>query len=699
MMPELYVRQGEAESGPFNAKQLQDLARSGMLHPESLIRKGTTGRWVPATSVKGLEFPPASSTPALPPAESSTSPHVETALPPEAVGASPAAPPLEPASGEANTQAAIPPPTKPLTRNPLFWLVGGGVAVLALAIVGLTIVVGLLGASYLRRADDETAMKVEQEMKQAAAEAEAEATAKQAAEERAAWLSANFDSELAKQIRANAPDRNSPLFRKLTEFELNNVPANWANEASLIRAGGFATRYGYGSPLLIDPNTLALFVTDGGFHYDLWHLDLNTGNFRKAAAFNQGRKDGHYTSVTYHRQGKSTLAQFEYLDVNPRRDLKPIFQGRSAYGWLDLHTGKMRTDGVEFKTNQSRDFLMEKLTAPKLSGRSTLSMTGGSAAVTTANRKLAESGQYFDDSKGVIELQPDLRRSWRDSFAVVRLEESNATSALRRLQSEVATAPNCPLTASLRPTLQFAHAAAAEDPGGLRAYLDANPNHYLQFHGAMELLHLLAKESDDPEEYLKFQEQDPGTPARDLAILRIHELAFTRACEVASIEVFDDYQSAFPGAQQAQTAAEFAYDLELERARFEIEHAPDPEEKLEQVANGFYVTWRDNLRRGQMPTAERMWKILTEEPDFNRTEAATKAQNQKDTDIYREKMLAIQRERNAILTRIEGIQREQLEVSRQQLQAQYESNDIARSNGAKLDRIGDEFEAFNNKFD
>ncbi|MEZ5950017.1 MAG: hypothetical protein R3C12_12545 [Planctomycetaceae bacterium] len=85
--------------------------------------------------------------------------------------------------------------------------------------------------------------------------------------------------------------------------------------------------------------------------------------------------------------------------------------------------------------------------------------------------------------------------------------------------------------------------------------------------------------------------------------------------------------------------------------------------------------------------AERLWKILTEETDFNRTQAASRTQDARDRDDYRAQMLKIQKERNEILTRIEHIQREQLAVAREQLQVAYEANAIARDGNAILGRI------------
>ena len=53
-MSEWYVLLRGKNNGPFTAKQLVALARNGKLRPEYQVKKGADGKWLKASSVKGL---------------------------------------------------------------------------------------------------------------------------------------------------------------------------------------------------------------------------------------------------------------------------------------------------------------------------------------------------------------------------------------------------------------------------------------------------------------------------------------------------------------------------------------------------------------------------------------------------------------------------------------------------------------------
>ncbi len=54
MAAEWYVRVGNAERGPILAERLKQLALEGKVSPDTLVKKGPSGNWVPANQVKGL---------------------------------------------------------------------------------------------------------------------------------------------------------------------------------------------------------------------------------------------------------------------------------------------------------------------------------------------------------------------------------------------------------------------------------------------------------------------------------------------------------------------------------------------------------------------------------------------------------------------------------------------------------------------
>lgn len=68
---EWFVRRGNKEHGPFSSKQMRAMATSGKVMADDMVRKGRSGKWAKAASIKGLfqssEGHPASSTATLSP--------------------------------------------------------------------------------------------------------------------------------------------------------------------------------------------------------------------------------------------------------------------------------------------------------------------------------------------------------------------------------------------------------------------------------------------------------------------------------------------------------------------------------------------------------------------------------------------------------------------------------------------------------
>lgn len=66
-----YFRKQGEENGPVCPTFLQALARDSLIRPDTLVRKGEEGRWVPASRVCGLFRNRRTEPPALPNAEQS----------------------------------------------------------------------------------------------------------------------------------------------------------------------------------------------------------------------------------------------------------------------------------------------------------------------------------------------------------------------------------------------------------------------------------------------------------------------------------------------------------------------------------------------------------------------------------------------------------------------------------------------------
>ena len=92
---------------------------------------------------------------------------------------------------------------------------------------------------------------------------------------------------------------------------------------------------------------------------------------------------------------------------------------------------------------------------------------------------------------------------------------------------------------------------------------------------------------------------------------------------------------------------------------------------------------KDLIQEGPLPNREcaellLQWKILAEEDDFSKTEAAKEAQDAKDLDAFRQRMIELNEERNQTLARIEEVEREQLSAIHVQNEIQRERNVIER---------------------
>lgn len=74
MATEWYVCIDSVESGPITSDRLKRLADEGKIHPDTLLKKGPSGGWVPASRVKGLFDPPVTSPAATQETASGSSP-------------------------------------------------------------------------------------------------------------------------------------------------------------------------------------------------------------------------------------------------------------------------------------------------------------------------------------------------------------------------------------------------------------------------------------------------------------------------------------------------------------------------------------------------------------------------------------------------------------------------------------------------
>ncbi len=83
MSADWYLHLDDRQYGPLSAAELKRYASEGRMTPETLVRKGEEGTWVPASRVKGLHF-------AGPPSLPARLPQQLPAQAPQAVPAKPA---------------------------------------------------------------------------------------------------------------------------------------------------------------------------------------------------------------------------------------------------------------------------------------------------------------------------------------------------------------------------------------------------------------------------------------------------------------------------------------------------------------------------------------------------------------------------------------------------------------------------------
>ena len=124
-MTDWYVRVDGEQYGPYTSEQLKTYASSGHVTPNSEVRRGTDGRWVVASQVKGM-FPDAAGLSVLlPPPRPST-------------GVVPQATATVPAAGQSNDEVTLYSASPSMFRNnPVMFVVS--ILLIAFVVIGLII--------------------------------------------------------------------------------------------------------------------------------------------------------------------------------------------------------------------------------------------------------------------------------------------------------------------------------------------------------------------------------------------------------------------------------------------------------------------------------------------------------------------------------------------------------------------------------
>lgn len=666
------------QSGPHTEVELRAFASGGALQPGMLIWREGLREWAPASQVKGL-FSQAK-TPSTPPPLPPTQQPPLVPAPVAAPAVTAAVPSVHAAQIQGNSVESPAPSANALSlRSMAPWMIVAALVLVSAGLISLT-VLGLAFYGLQNRAEQRA---IAENRKEEEDRAEASEAAAKAAAKREEWIKATFQSTLAPKLRASTPPEQTILSEKLKSYRLEGLPTNWESGSTLFRSNVLPTGYSFGSPFLIQNGAgLGFIIAESGLNFSYYQMDLKTGNTRKVSS-HQYKLPGKYNSVTFHPRGNGHLLELICHDIAVV-ERAPKFRGLAHYVQLDLENGRVHEFDISKSSSGNKDFVQEEILKGKLPDNRQPGPKQGDTALRLASLELSKQGLSFEPRNAQLSLENTWKGNWSSQLRDLRLTSAEAPAQLRSLRSKVVSAPSCSLSTDLRTYLDFGIAAADQDQPSLRRFVQTQSSHRLRNLASYELLHCVAASGDHFKDYLAFQQEDPGTPARDLAILRIHEKAFRYAINESTIETFDEYLAAFPHSLQSADAFRHAYDLELEKARFIVDHAADPKEAAEEIGREMYVNWRDTLRAGELTKAQRFWDILRQEVPFNRTKAATSAQDAKDRDIYRAKMLALQEEQNRILGQIRDIQAQQLQVAQDQLMAIREGNNTLEKINRKL---------------
>lgn len=499
-------------------------------------------------------------------------------------------------------------------------------------------------------------------------------------------------ARVADTIRDSKPPVETPLLKSLMGCRVSGVSPTWADFSIDLDADEAVPTIAWlsdpalGMPLKIGEGLYALFTSDGKSGVNLWHLDVKHQKITHKVHVDAG-VDGTvgFQGWHWHQVGEQNLR--EILSVSISENSKFVgekkfvrFDGKSLTTTIDLLTTKVDQKPELAKSLPTKERCLEKLSSQLLAAKTRRDEPGIEAAKAGVAEELAHAGSEFDYERGRFHLSRATVDNLRRIVTDLSLE-SDRIAEIRRVRDEnVGRLPTCPALRDLSWQLQLAEAVASEDldmldklSQGLKAVdLAADRASSLRNLAGYQRVHFIAagvkgREGDRLEDYHQFVISAPKSlAARDAAILRIHEIAFRNACEIATVEAFDEFVTSFPSATQVADALDHAYDLEKERISDEARTGAD----VEGIANRLYVRWREDERSGRFLLANRSFRLLSEHPEVMKTSRAVDAQDTRDNLDFRKQMIGLQREHNETLSKVARIQRNQLAVMGEQLTAQ-----------------------------
>ncbi|SEH04768.1 hypothetical protein [Candidatus Venteria ishoeyi] len=121
-------------------------------------------------------------------------------------------------------------------------------------------------------------------------------------------------------------------------------------------------------------------------------------------------------------------------------------------------------------------------------------------------------------------------------------------------------------------------------------------------------LFLLSRELDTIQGYLRLMEDFPNTPEAVQALLRIHEIAFSRAQEKHQPDIYDAFVQTFTGAKQIPQVIELAYQAEKTNLITQDEKTTDSGH--ERLARRLFNEVREAEKANNVLVMDRKYRLL-----------------------------------------------------------------------------------------
>jgi hypothetical protein len=497
----------------------------------------------------------------------------------------------------------------------------------------------------------------------------------------------------AKRIRAAAPALQSPLFVSIRDNRLPGISPTWESFSVDIDApqsvagtewSGVA---GYGTPVFLDDETVAILSKRPQNEPALWKIGLSDCSIQCLVALDQppdGQRE--YDEFSLHRVNGQIVAELVRMRVGRRRSTS--FEGEASILEIDLRTGRVDVKKAQARERPSKQNLQEKLLAGRRTADTLLELPPQEETRGKMEKVLAKKGIAFDDTRARFQVSANMIAGLSRDVGRLRLAGNGAADALGALQDKLQELPTAPALRDLGWQVRLAAAVIADDVRELDQLLDGAgikddvPRERavaLRNLAAYQRLRLVLENGDSLADYQAFVANcDSTVAARDAAILRMHEIGFHAACQMATVNAFDEFIRWAPDSLQFEKALEYADSLERERIASELANAVDARGRREELAAEQYTIWLASLRANHIEKAKRCFGLLSEHPDLKRTQAAMRAQDTQDLREFRAIVIRQNEEQTEVLKTVATVQRHQLDVMGRQLAEQKVTNSQLR---------------------